>query len=64
MNKNKFIECPMCGNTSIVPVPVEGWNKFQQGELVQNAFPEMDRDLREVLVSGLCVICQKKIFAC
>ena len=55
--------CPLCGKTTKLDIPAKGaWDYFVKGKYVQNAFPELNADTREVLVSGICPECQKGVF--
>lgn len=56
------IKCPFCGTTSHLSVDAESYNKFKQGELVQQAFPNMSTYDRELLITGLCINCQNQMF--
>lgn len=56
------IRCPFCGETSFVDVLEQDFEKYQNGELVQNCFPYLDASERELLISGICFKCQKDIF--
>lgn len=56
------ITCPFCGNFSLIDVLAEDFEKYQNGELVQNCFPYLDASERELLISGICFKCQKDIF--
>ena len=44
--------CPVCKEQSTVMVTDEGYMRWAGGELIQNAFPELDVDTRELLISG------------
>lgn len=55
-------ECPFCGNLSEVEVSAEDYEKYCAGELAQNAFPYLSPEEREVIISGMCVKCQKEFF--
>lgn len=55
--------CPMCGKGSTVEVSEEGFNKWRKGELIQNAFPELKSDERELLITGTHSECWDKLFA-
>lgn len=57
------IECPFCGNVSHLSVDEEGYDKYQMGELVQRAFPNLEAHVRETLINGMCKECQDKFFA-
>ena len=55
--------CPFCGKTAIVEVPTDGFIAWQGGATVQGAFPNLDADTRERLVSGICPTCWDKMFS-
>lgn len=55
--------CPFCGKTAIVEVPTDGFIAWQGGATVQRAFPNLDADTRERLVSGICPTCWDKMFS-
>lgn len=44
--------CILCGRTSTLSVPQEGWEKYKAGEFVQIAFPTLTADEREMLING------------
>lgn len=44
--------CMLCGELSGVIVDAEGYDKWVAGEFVQDAFPRMPAEDREVLISG------------
>lgn len=44
--------CMMCGRSAVLEVPVEGLRRWQAGELVQVALPELDQGQRELLMTG------------
>ena len=54
--------CPICGLTSEVEVNLIDCLDWQDGMLVQNAFPYLSADEREKLVSGICPTCWAKMF--
>jgi hypothetical protein len=41
----------------------EAYYSWQEGQLIQQAFPELSKEEREVLITGFCFKCQKEIFA-
>ena len=56
-------ECPICHHTNEVMVNEEDYFAWAfDGELVQNAFPYLSADEREMLVSGICPKCWAKTF--
>lgn len=64
MNRNLelTIVCPFCGNFFSVAVREEDYIRYQEGALVQNAFPYLTATEREALVSGMCPACQNTYF--
>ena len=55
--------CPYCNGTNDVTVSLPAyirWNR--EGELIQNAFPELSPDDREQLMTGICPECWEKQF--
>jgi len=64
-NKKEYIivtVCPFCGHINEIGVNEDDYWDWQDGELVQNAFPYLSADEREVLISGLCYDCQSDLF--
>ena len=56
------ITCPFCGKEYIVEVPEDGYYNWQDGELIQNAMPEVSPEVRESLISGICENCWINMF--
>lgn len=54
--------CPFCGKETALLVPARGYLRWQDGELIQNALPDLSASERETLISGLCESCQADIF--
>lgn len=54
--------CPFCGTVTLVDVPAEGFFQMEDGALVQDAFPTLSAEKRELLISGMCPKCQQEIF--
>lgn len=50
-------ECPFCQKPSRVRVPGEQLWKWEHGEFVQNAFPDLDAGQREQVLSGIHPAC-------
>lgn len=44
--------CIMCGRGAVLTVPKAGWEKYEKGEYVQVAFPNLTADEREMLING------------
>ena len=63
-HKNLAIQCPMCGKTSTIKLDAKktklfgaGMKAYKNGALIQNAFPFLTADERELLISGICSKC-------
>lgn len=54
--------CPFCGHVNSIFVNENDYFDWQDGELVQNAFPYLSADEREMLISGICPDCWEKMF--
>lgn len=50
-------KCVICGNTGIVQVPKEGVARYRAGAAIQVAFPTLDADQRELLMTGTHAHC-------
>lgn len=51
------VQCPVCMEQAHVIVPLDGYLKWQDGELIQNAMPTISADDRERLITGICKPC-------
>ena len=51
--------CPFCGHENSINVCEEDYSAWQNGALVQDAFPYLLADEREMLISGICPTCCK-----
>jgi|GEM_PF-1693239 len=56
-------KCFHCGQTGQVEVLAADLARYERGELVQRAFPEMPKELREQIVSGTHPKCWEAMFA-
>ena len=54
--------CPYCGKQTIINVDELAWGKYQKGEFIQKAFPELNPAQREMLITGICPECWDRIF--
>ena len=54
--------CPFCGHANEIAVNESDYWDWQDGELVQNAFPYLSADEREALISGICPKCWDSMF--
>ena len=60
---NVEIECRCCKKTQILKdVPMEGLQRWMNGELIQKALPELNPWQRELLISQTCPECWAEIF--
>ena len=62
MRINVEITCPFCNEDHAVEVDLARFVAWQNGELIQNAMPDLTFTEREQLISGLCPNCQAKIW--
>lgn len=56
------VACPFCGEINVVRVLDEDYLAWHDGALVQEAFPYLSADDRELLISGICPTCWEKTF--
>lgn len=63
-------ECPFCGKDNRVEVTVyemlgiEKWGGPASNSMpIQKAMPNLSAEKREILISGICLSCQKMIFS-
>lgn len=54
--------CPICGESYEITVEFADYLDWQSGELVQNAFPYLFPEEREMLLSGICPECWERVF--
>lgn len=54
--------CPKCQRTSFYEVPAAQFLAWQNGELIQNVFPDWTHDERENLKSGWHPACWDEVF--
>lgn len=53
---------PFCGHANWIEVNEEDYWNWQDGELVQDAFPYLTSEEREMLISGICPLCWEETF--
>ena len=61
MKINVKITCPFCGTDHTIKVKPTQYEAWQNGELIQNAMPDLTPIEREQLISGLCPKCQAEM---
>lgn len=54
--------CLVCGKTTRVMLDYVQFQAWRRGTLIQNAFPEMSKEEREVLITGTHGECWKRMF--
>jgi hypothetical protein len=54
--------CFVCGESGQVEVPMKGFLMRQLGALIQEAYPDLDKALREQMMTGVHPECWKKTF--
>lgn len=57
-----FKKCPICGKATESRVNTEDYVKWQEGMLIQQAFPYLTADEREMLISGTHSDCWEAMF--
>ena len=57
-----LVKCPICGRESEVMVKIDEYLAYQEGVLAKDAFPNLSEEEREMIISGICIKCQKNIF--
>jgi|TARA_R100001510_G_C7543684_1_gene130193 hypothetical protein len=62
-NMEVLTSCPMCGGLETVVVNIDGFQAWKGGALIQDALPELDRDTRELLITGMHSECWDAMFA-
>lgn len=55
-------KCPFCCTLTSIEVNLTKYEKWQNGESIQKAMPELSATERETLISGLCPKCIAKFF--
>lgn len=56
------IECGECHEIIDVPIQREDYERWKDGEFIQNAAPYLRADDRELLISGTCGPCFDEMF--
>ncbi len=54
--------CISCGERSIIELDEDKFHRWMGGEHVQNVWPEMSADKRELLITGTHGKCWDKMF--
>ena len=56
------VGCHMCGKTHTLHVYPEDLERWEKGEVIQNAMPYLRPEERELLISGICGRCFENLF--
>lgn len=56
------VSCCSCKKQHTVTVPDEGYYRWRNGKLIQEAMPELSPVDREKLQTGMCEHCQSSFF--
>jgi len=60
--KGVHVPCRICGATLLVPAKASDIERWQSGELIQDAMPYLNKADRELLISGTCGGCWIDMF--
>jgi hypothetical protein len=52
--------CIFCGLNHVFIVDADKYYRWRSGGYIQDVFPEIDKDVREKMVSGSCKECLEK----
>lgn len=55
--------CSRCSTKIELSVDEKDIARYKSGELIQNCFPYLSADQREILISGICGTCFDELFA-
>ena len=56
------VACTCCDEAYLFGVALSGVQAWQNGAFVQDAFPELPKQYREMLISGTCPECWTNMF--
>ncbi len=59
---NTTIFCMRCDREYLLPVDEEQLRRWESGELIQNAMPNLPAPDRELFISGTCGVCWRELF--
>jgi len=60
---NVTIKCRICGTNYDIPVYEDDLKRYEKGALVQDAFPYLSNEERELFISRTCDSCWKEMFS-
>ena len=53
--------CPFCGQTAVIPLPIDGVEKYKAGSHPQYAFPGESAEKREMVHTGIHPECWNEL---
>lgn len=56
-------KCVACGEHEHVDVDAAGFRRWQQGELIQRALPDLTPTQREAIKMSWCLLCVDRIYS-
>lgn len=56
-------QCRECHEVTLLDLEWHDVARWKAGALIQNVFPTMPEDIRELMISGTCGKCFDKLFA-
>jgi len=56
------VGCTCCGNDYLVGTTESGYIAWLEGAFIQDAMPDVSRELREMFISGTCPKCFADMF--
>jgi hypothetical protein len=56
------VSCPRCKKPQNLRLPIDGLRAYNNGALIQVAFPNLSVAFREMLLTGWCDDCWNEIF--
>ena len=59
---HKQYTCFNCGHKEIVSALQEDFESWQKGKCIQDVFPDLSPDVREIMISGFCGVCFDLVF--
>lgn len=56
------VQCPVCQKKEVIVLVKEQYDLWKAGAFIQDAFPELDPDVREQLITGTCGTCWDRMW--
>jgi len=57
------VTCRLCSKVYEISLDFKGFTAWREGELIQDALPELSLGQRELLISRTCDECWKRLFS-